>query len=179
MSPLLRLATLDDLAPLEPLMKASIRTLSEGFYDEVQAEAAEQFIAVPDPDVIVDGTYFVVEAEGKLVACGGWSRLQKLFTGTTDQEDLPGGKLDPAVDSARIRAMFVHPDFARLGFGKLIYEACERAARECGFLSLELMATLPGVPFYRRLGFLDVEKADLILPNGVVLPCLKMRKVLG
>lgn len=170
-----RTATLEDIPALERLMKESMRELSRGYYDDAQTESAVQYIAVPDPEIVSDGTYFVVEAEGQLAGCGGWSRRRKLFTGTSDQEGLAGRWLDPAREPARIRAMFVDPAFARRGIGLLIYQACEEAARAAGFTRFELMATLPGVPFYRHLGFKVLEELDLTLPDGTVVGGAKMQ----
>lgn len=178
MSLTIRTAVLADLPHLEPVMKASVLGLSGDFYGAEQVASAATYIAVPDPDIVRDGTYYVVEDDGRVVGCGGWSRLRKLFTGTTDQEGLGLDHLDPASEPARIRAMFVLPDAARRGIGRLIYDACEKAARDGGFRELELMGTLPGVPFYRTVGFVDVEKCDLILPDGVRLPCIRMGKTL-
>jgi len=172
----IRLALAGDISALDALMKESMGELSRGFYDEVQAASAVRYIAAPDPEIIGDGTYFAVEAEGEIVGCGGWSRRKKLFTGTSDQEGLEGQWLDPASEPARIRAMFVAPSMARRGVGRLIYQACEGAARDFGFSDLELMATLPGVPFYRSIGFVELEEVELRLPDGVVLGAVRMRK---
>ena len=107
-------------------------------------------IAQLDMSLIEDGTYFVHEADGELVACGGWSRRAKLYA---DGGEVPGDDrlLDPAVEPARVRAMFVRSDWTRRGLGRAILESCERAARAEGFQSLVLMATLPGEPLYRAL----------------------------
>jgi GNAT superfamily N-acetyltransferase len=122
-------------------------------------------IAHLDVRLIEDGTYFVHEADGELVACGGWSRRAKLYTGSGGVDD-DQRLLDPAREPARIRAMFVRGDWARRGIGRAILEACERAARSEGFQSLVLMATLPGEPLYRAFGFREVERLDIQLPDG-------------
>jgi GNAT superfamily N-acetyltransferase len=111
-------------------------------------------------------------------ACGGWSRRRTLYGG--DQRPVgEAALLDPATDAARIRAFFVAPEFARRGLGRALLEACEEAAREAGFRTLELMATLPGVPFYAALGFSPVEEARDTLPNGVEVRFVRMRKPLA
>jgi len=155
-------------------MVKSVQGLSEGFYDQGQAASAARYLTIPDRDIVADGTYYVIEEEGRIVACGGWSARRKLFTGSTDQETLSEGRLDPAADPARVRAFFVDPGYARRGLGRQLYAACEQAARAAGFRSLELMATLPGVPFYRSLGFIDAGAEDVLLPDGTPLPCLRM-----
>ena len=174
----LRLANADDLSEIARVMRASLAALSAGFYDDRQTASAVQYIAVPDGQLVDDGTYFVVEdvsTANRILACGGWSARRKLFTGTDEQASADGW-LDPATDAARIRAMFVDPAHSRRGLGRLILEASEAAARRAGFRVFELMATLPGVPLYRACGYEDVEPATLELPDGTSLGALRMRK---
>jgi GNAT superfamily N-acetyltransferase len=178
LTPILRLATLDDIPTLQPLMVRSVMHLSRGFYTEEQTRAAATYITIPHPEIIRDDTYYVVEDEGQIVGCGGWSRRKKLFTGSADQESLTDW-LDPATEPAKIRAMFTDPELKQRGVGRLIYSACEEAALQAGFRQLELMATLPGVPFYRKVGFQEIEPVDILLPDGSSLPCLRMSKLLG
>jgi GNAT superfamily N-acetyltransferase len=174
----IRLATREDLPAIERVMRASLGALSAGFYDAREAASAVRYIAVPDRQLVDDGTYFVVEEDAHIIACGGWSARKKLFTGTDEQESAEGW-LDPATDAARIRAMFVDPDYARRGLGRLILNASEEAARAAGFRVCELMATLPGVPLYRACGYEDVESATLALPDGARLGAILMRKQLN
>jgi GNAT superfamily N-acetyltransferase len=86
--------------------------------------------------------------------------------------------LDPATDPARIRAFYVHPAHARKGLGRLLLEYCSAAASAAGFRRLELMSTLPGVPLYTTMGFMALEESPLTMPDGVVLPMVRMRKSL-
>ena len=159
-------------------MRASLAALSAGFYDEREAASAVRYIAIPDGQLVDDGTYYVVEEDGHVIACGGWSARKKLFTGTDEQASAEGW-LDPATDAARIRAMFVDPAHARRGLGRQILDASEQAARAAGFAVCELMATLPGVPLYRACGYEDVELTTLHLPDGTRLGAIRMRKQLN
>jgi predicted N-acetyltransferase YhbS len=172
---LIRTATAHDLPAIERVMRASMASLGSHFYDEKQVASAVRFIAVADPGIVADGTYFVVEDEGEVVACGGWSKRKKLFTGTAGQAAVDGW-LDPATEPARIRAMFVHPDHARRGIGRMIVDRAESEAREAGFATCELMATLPGVPLYAACGYEPVEKTTIELPDGVRLECVRMTR---
>jgi GNAT superfamily N-acetyltransferase len=174
----IRIATREDLPEIERVMRASLAALSAGFYDEQQTASAVRYIAVPDGQLIDDGTYFVIEEDSRVIACGGWSARRKLFTGTSDQV-ITDDWLDPATDAARVRAMFVDPAHARRGLGRLILNASEEAARRAGFRVCELMATLPGVPLYRACGYEDVEPATLHLPDGTRLGAVLMRKQLN
>lgn len=169
----IRTATAADLPDIERVMRASMADLGAKFYDARQTASAVAFIAVADPQIVADGTYFVVEDEGEVVACGGWSRRKKLFTGTSAQEAAEGW-LDPATEPARIRAMFVLPGHARRGIGRLIVERAEAEARAAGFATCELMATLPGVPLYEACGYEPLERVEIELPDGVRLECLRM-----
>ena len=120
--------------------------------DERQTESAVRFVAEVDELLLADGTYVVFEAGGELVACSGWSRRGKLYTGSGDSTG-DVRVLDPATEPARVRAMFTRPDWTRRGLGRRILEACEDAARREGFRKLALGATLPGLPLYAAYGF--------------------------
>jgi GNAT superfamily N-acetyltransferase len=173
--PVLRLATLDDVDEIDALMKASIRELFPMFYDAAQTAASVQYVAEVDRSLVEDGTYFALEADGELVACGGWSRRDKLYTGSGDATG-DARLLDPATEPARVRAMFVRADWTRRGLGTRILEACQAAARSEGFQTLALMATLPGVPLYERFGFQILERVDIPMPNGMTIGGARMEK---
>jgi GNAT superfamily N-acetyltransferase len=173
--PTLRPASVDELADIDALMKASTRDLFPNYYDAAQTEASIQYIAAVDRQLVEDGTYFVLEAEDELVACGGWSRRDKLYTGSGDTET-DAVLLDPATQPARVRAMFVRSEWTRRGLGTRILEACESAAKAEGFKRLDLMATLPGVPLYERYGFTVTERTAIRMPNGMSVASAAMEK---
>lgn len=169
-----RLARPDDVPALEALIARSARGLSAPYYTARQTEAAVRHVFGVDSQLITDGTYFVLEEEGRPVACGGWSRRRTLY-GSDRAKSGPDPVLDPAVDPARIRAFFVDPGAARKGLGRRLVDECVRAAREAGFRAIELVATLPGEPLYFACGFAVIERFDLELPEGVRLPVARMR----
>jgi GNAT superfamily N-acetyltransferase len=156
-------------------MKLSTRQLFPLFYDADQSASSVRYVAVVDRAMIEDGTYFVAEVGDTLVACGGWSRRDRLYTGSGDGAD-DARLLDPASEPARVRAMFVHPEYTRRGLGTRILELCEEAAKAEGFTQLSLMATLAGLPLYRRYGFEVVEEVEVALADGVVIGCAAMVK---
>jgi GNAT superfamily N-acetyltransferase len=168
-----RLATRDDLPVLVPLMDAAIEQLQRGFLDADQIESSKAIMGI-DRQLIDDGTYFVVEIDGTVAGCGGWSHRATLYGG-----DHSGGRdaalLDPATDPARVRAMYTHPAFTRRGVGRLVLEACEAAAAAKGFDSLELMATRSGRPLYEAFGFEPVEDIE-DASGGAPVPLTRMRK---
>jgi GNAT superfamily N-acetyltransferase len=163
--PVQRLAVPADAARISELMRSSVRALFPAVYTPEQTASAAVHIAHLDPILIEDGTYFVHEAGGEIVACGGWSRRAKLYAGSGAQDD-DDRLLDPAREPARVRAMFVHQDWTRRGLARAILDASLRAARHQGFRDLTLMATLPGVPLYRAFGFAEVETVAIAMPDG-------------
>lgn len=176
----LRHATLDDVPRLHALIDRSVRGLNDGRYTDEQVENGLRYVFGPDTQLIADRTYFVIDApDGTLAAAGGWSRRRTLYGGDqTKTADDP--LLDPAVDPARIRAMFVDPAWARRGLARRIFDRCTTEASAAGFTSLALGATLPGVPLYEALGFVPVRRADAALPDGSVFPIVEMRsEILG
>jgi GNAT superfamily N-acetyltransferase len=167
-----------DEAAVDALMKESAAVLFPRFYGEEQAASAVRYVAQVDPLLLADGTYFVLEAGGELVACGGWSRRDRLYTGSGDAAG-DARMLDPAREPARVRAMFVRADWTRRGLGRRILEECEAAARREGFRVLSLMATLPGVPLYRAYGFRAIAEVEVSLPDGVRIACVTMERPIG
>ena len=175
MDPVLRVATLADADRIEVLMKESAAAIFPRWYDEQEAASAVEHVAVVDRMLLEDGTYFVLAAGGEIVACGGWSRRDRLYTGSGDGGD-DARLLDPATEPARVRAMFVRDDWTRRGLGRRIIDACEEAARREGFSRMALSATLPGVPLYQACGFEPLEEVDTVLVDGVRLRCVTMEK---
>ncbi|WP_236595089.1 GNAT family N-acetyltransferase [Saccharothrix sp. 6-C] len=172
-SPVRRAAVRSDVPGIAALMRRSVLELFPHFHDERETASAARYLTVPDVVLIDDGTYYVHEAAGEVVACGGWSKRDKLYTGSGDRP-ADGRLLDPAAEPARVRAMFVRDDWTRRGLGRAILAACARDARAAGFRSLVLMATLPGVPLYRSFGFREVNRTRIPLPDGVTLAGVEM-----
>jgi len=188
MSFLVRTATPEDISHLREIIESSVRALQANDYTPTQIEAALHSVYGVDTQLIADGTYFAVEVAAPSplvtnhssritapVACGGWSKRKTLYGG--DQYALrEDSLLDPARDAAKIRAFFVHPQYARRGIGTLILAACEDAARAAGFTRLEMGATLSGVAFYRAKGYAALENLQVPLSNGETLPIVRMAK---
>lgn len=177
--PTLRVATLADAPQIDALMKASAASIFPAYYDTSQTASAVRYVAQVDPALLMDGTYLVVEAADELLACGGWSRRGRPYMGSASA---PGDDrfLDPATEAAHVRAMFVRSDWTRRGLGRQILEASEAAARRMGFGRMDLVATLPGIPLYRAFGYVPTaEVEDIVLADGVRLPCQAMSKVIG
>ena len=173
--PVLRIATPSDRSAVEALMQESAAAHFPRFYGEPACSSAVRYIAVVDPLLLEDGTYYVLEVDEEIVACGGWSRRGKLYTGSGDADD-DERLIDPATEPARVRAMFVRDEWSRRGLGRRILEECEAAARREGFGELALMSTLPGLPLYLSYGFVKQDDVDIPLPDGLTVPGSTMSK---
>ena len=171
----LRLANDGDIPELETLIERSVRELQAADYSAAQMDGALGSVFGVDRQLIRDETYFVVEQEGAIIVCGGWSKRQSLF-GSDAARAAEDALLDPLQDAARLRAFFVHPEHARRGLGRAILLACEAAIRAERFRSIELVATLPGVPFYRAFDYEEGERYEVPLVNGLSLPVMRMSK---
>lgn len=173
----LRTAEATDIASMNALIHRSGIALSVGFYTPEQARAVTRYVFGVDTQLVRDGTYFVIEEDARLLACGGWGKRRTMF-GSDQIERAPDPLLDPTAEAARLRAFFVDPEMARRGLAGALIERCFEAARSAGFHALELAATLPGEPFYSAHGFTTVGSFELTLPGPVVVPFKRMRRAL-
>ena len=172
----LRLAHEEDVSALEALIPLSVRALQSTYYSRAQIEAALGPVFGVDRQLIRDGTYFIAEQDGVIIGCGGWSKRRALYGGDRSRER-EDELLDPERDAARVRAFFVHPDWARRGIGRSIMAACERTIRESGFSTVDIVATLAGEPLYALFGYAVVERYEIAMVSGMSLPVVKMNKV--
>jgi len=172
-----RLATPADLDALRAVMALAIAELQRGFLTPEQIVASNAVMGL-DTQLIADGTYFLIEQDGTIAGCGGWSHRATLYGGDHSKDLRDPAPLDPATDAARIRAMYTHPAFARRGVGRLVMQLCEDAARAAGFSHAEMMATLSGEPLYRACGYTPIEHVEAPGPGGVTVPLIRMGKPL-
>ena len=174
-----RPARLSDMPRLKNLIDAAVRHLGGRDYSRQQIESSLQYIFGADtPQLIADGTYYVVEIDGQLAGAGGWSKRKTLYGGDQAKAETEDNRLDPSRDAAKIRAFYVDPHRARQGIGRQLLRVCETAARQAGFTRLELMATLTGMPLYAACGFRVVAPAEIEMPDGIRLPVAKMEKII-
>jgi GNAT superfamily N-acetyltransferase len=175
----IRPATEADVPALRDLIELSVRVLQKDDYTPDQIEGALGHALGLDTQLVRDGTYFAAEPVGErlIAGCGGWSYRKTLF-GSDHGPDREAELLDPAVDAAKIRAIFVHPQWARRGLGSMILQHCESAAKTAGFSRVEMGSTLTGVPLYTLRGYREYGRVDVPLPNGAVLPVVRMSKIL-
>jgi GNAT superfamily N-acetyltransferase len=180
----IRAALPSDVPVLRRLIDASVRRLQSQDYTPQQIDSALRTVFGVDSQLIGDGTYLLVETVPEaadvgqkpvIVACGGWSKRKTLFGGDRwhdRQDDL----LDPTRDAAKIRAFFIHPDWARQGIGTLLLDACESAARAAGFTRFEMGATLTGVKLFQQRGYVALARLEVPLEGDITLPVVHMVK---
>jgi GNAT superfamily N-acetyltransferase len=172
-----RLAVEADFAAIRALMDVAIAHPLKAFLDPAQVELSKSIMGL-DTQLIADRTYFLVEENGRLAGCGGWSRRATLYGGDHSTSQRNHALLHIAKDAARVRAMYTHPDFKRRGVGRLILDLCETAARHAGFTSVELMATLSGEPLYKTCGYHQIERITAASGDGIDVPGVRMGKKL-
>jgi GNAT superfamily N-acetyltransferase len=191
------LATTEDIPALQTLIRESVATLSADYYSSDQIASGLSHIFGVDTQLILDGTYFIARVDDEIVGSGGWSKRRTLFggdqmksgddesTGTSGarsergrSQDRVDALLDPTAEAARIRAFYIHPRWSRRGVASQILTACEEAAKAAGFARVELVATLPGEPFYLSRGYEKREAMQLETPDGESLPAFRMTKFL-
>ena len=173
----IRTATTADIPALDDLINQSVRQLQQHDYTPAVIEASLGFAFTPDLQLIADQTYFVatpINSPETLAGAGGWSYRKKLCGGELSSVET----LHPATDAAKIRAFFVHPNFARQGLGSLLLTHCEQAAKAAGFTRAEMGSTLTGVNLYLQHGYKETNRFTVPLPAGEDLPVVHMTKSL-
>jgi GNAT superfamily N-acetyltransferase len=174
----LRIARNEDAPALERLIEHVTRTSLARCYSEAQLAVALGPVFGLDRQLVRDGTCFVVEDAGEIIACGGWSKRLAVYGGDRERSGADA-ELNPLKDSARVRAFFVHPSWERRGIGRTLLEASESAIRAAGFTRVELCATLAGEALYARFGYAVTERYDAPMPGGLTIAVVRMTKTLS
>ena len=172
----IRPATMGDVASLRVLIAESVWRLQANDYSDAVRDAAIRLVYGVDTLLIRDGTYYAVECDGQIVACGGWSRRRTLFGGDQHRPSREPELLDPVTEAARIRAFFVRPGWERRGIGGALIRACEQAALADGFRRMEMASTLTGRALYAAHGYQELELVHVPLENGLTLEIIVMGK---
>jgi N-acetylglutamate synthase-like GNAT family acetyltransferase len=172
----IRLARSEDISALASLIRESARTLQANYYTTEQIEGALGTVFGVDSQLIQDGTYFIAENTHQIIGCGGWSKRRMLYGGDQGKKAEEDHLLDPSFDSAKIRAFFIHPAWARRGIGSQIMKQCEASVLEAGFKTIEIIATLAGEPLYSKFGYHVSQQIEISLLNKSVLPVVRMVK---
>lgn len=169
----IRRATVADRAALRAMQAFSISVLGGDYYSPRQIAAFICHVGTLDDFLLHEGTYYVAESAGEIVASGGWSRCRPNYANALGE---------PAARRAgvpKIRGVFVHPAFARRGIASALMARAESEALAAGYREMELTATLSGVPLYLKRGYRTQKKIELILPGGIGFPGVMMHKLLA
>ncbi|MGC2658122.1 MAG: GNAT family N-acetyltransferase [Bryobacteraceae bacterium] len=173
----LRVATEEDVPAIAALISDSVRGLQAEDYSAQEIEGALATVFTVDSQLIADGTYFVAEYDdGTLAGCGGWSFRKTLYGGDAQLEDVQPERLDPTVDAAKVRAIFVSPQHARKGLGTLLLQEAEEAARQAGFSRFEMGSTLTGLRLYTLKGYREIERVVAPVGGGHSIEVVRMEK---
>ena len=167
----LRKATHADIPALSDLHRAALLELAEEHYTARQVEGFLAEFRTVDPDLIADGTYFVIEHEGRIAASGGWTTRMPAYA--------RGVATRPQANHAcaTMRAIFTAPDHARRGLARRIMSIAEDQAVVLGMAErLELGATLSGLSLYARLGYCPTSATTVRLGNGETFSWINMAK---
>jgi GNAT superfamily N-acetyltransferase len=172
----IRVAVDADIPAIREVIQASVRELQAGDYTPAQIEGALATVFTVDSRLIADGTYLLAFSGDKLAGCGGWSYRKTLYGGDQQLEAIENNVLDPATEAAKIRAIFVHPAYARMGLGSLILKAAEDAATAAGFRRFEMGSTLTGVPLYSLKGYRERKRMAVPVGPGEEIAIVRMTK---
>ena len=160
-----RVAGVEDAAAVEQVLQASYPALMAAAYDRELLTRVLPLITRANPRLLASGRYYLCEAEGLAVGCGGWS------------PERPGSvEVEPGI--AHIRHFATRPEWTGRGVGGALYRRCEDAARAAGVREFECYASLNGEAFYAALGFRRVRPIDVPMAGGLSLPSILMNRAL-
>lgn len=143
-----RVAHPEDAATVTALLQASYPALMSPAYDPALLARILPMITVAQPSLLASGSYYIAEADGEAIGCGGWTAQRP---GTTE--------IDPG--TAHLRHFAVVAARAGQGVGRALYERCEADALRAGVRRLECYSTLNGTAFYAALGFTSLGEIDV------------------
>lgn len=172
--PAMRVAVTADREDILALQRISLRVLGRTHYSERQIESYLRHTETLEHYLVADGTYYLALEGGRVAGCGGWSLKSPAYAAVTG-EDRDAAQ----ADLPRLRAMYVHPEFARRGIGRMLVAGIEHAIMAAGFREARVDATLPGLPLYERCGYRAVGETSAELPDGLRLRFVCMRKRLA
>ncbi|WP_210394811.1 GNAT family N-acetyltransferase [Motiliproteus sediminis] len=121
-----------DAAALWQLLYLSVHRVGRKRYRQRQCEAWAPSTAMPDgwPERLAATTTWVAEAAGEPL---GFASLER------------GGVVD---------LFYIHPGWQRRGVGSALMRQLEAEARQRDIGSLQLQASLSGLAFFERVGFM-------------------------
>ena len=155
-------ASIADEAAVTDVLTASYAGLWAGHYSRRDLDVLLPMVTRAQPQLLESGHFFVAARNGHCAGCGGWSVAA------------PGkdGKITPG--TGHVRHFAVHPQHVRKGVGRALYDACLAQARSLGLVRMEAWSSLQAVPFYKSLGFREIERFTVDFPGGIGLQSVRM-----
>ena len=156
----LRPAEVGDLPAICRLHALSFEALAIAEHSPAQVAAHTALTLAPEYQIDVRQSHLMlaISAAGEIVATAGWIEVP----------EEPG--------TARVRKVFVHPDWARRGLASRLVQDAERRALAAGFRRMVVRANRNAVPFYRKLGYQPLRDGVMATPGGIELPVTFMEK---
>ena len=158
-----RSAETGNAAAVHRVLLASYPSLMAHAYENDVLVLALPLMTRPNHKLLGCGTYYIAEADGDIIGCGGWSREE------------PGSNL-VAPGTAHIRHFGVKAEWVRRGVGRALFDRCEADARNLGICLFKCFASLNAVGFYRLLGFEDRGVIDVAMGPDIDLPSVLMER---
>ncbi|WP_299045643.1 GNAT family N-acetyltransferase [uncultured Tateyamaria sp.] len=153
---IVRPTTKADMAAVDMLLARTYPKLLKADYPPSVLVTALPIISRARPELLVCGTYYVVEEDRLIQGAGGW---------TPDRTEAHLGHIRHVVTDDRA---------VRRGIGRRLMERCFHDARAAGVTRMECWATRTAVPFYKAVGFEDVGPIDVPLGDGILFPSVRM-----
>lgn len=162
----LRVAGPDDAEAVTRVLRSSYPAAMATAYPAELLERVLPRMASANPALLRSGRYYLAEAGGEPVGCGGWSL-----------EEPGSGRVQPAL--AHVRHFGTAAPWMGRGVARLIYRRCEADARAAGVRAFLCFSSLNGEPFYAALGFRAVRRMDVAMGPGLRFPTVLMQKAIG
>lgn len=157
----LKTATPADASAVGALLSRSYPALmGEAYAADVLAPVLP-LITRANPALLASGTFYIVEAAGRVVGCGGWT------FGAPGSGDLVDGL-------AHLRHFAVDPAHVRQGVGRLVYDACAHAAAGQGAVRFQAYSALNAESFYAGMGLQRLDVLSLVMTPGITIPTILM-----
>ncbi len=158
----IRSTTADDHELVSDLLLASYPVLMRAGYSDAVLDAALPAMTQANPVLLASGTFYVVQDnDGLAIGCGGWT-----FERPGSAEIVDG--------LAHIRHFATHPNRTGKGIGRLVYQCCEKNARQAGVGQFECYSSLNAEGYYASLGFTAIERLNVPMGPEIVFPAVRM-----
>lgn len=167
----IRRATIEDRPAIVEMQHLSLRALGRSCYSDLQIESYLRLTPTLEEYLVADSSYYVAHVGERLAGCGGWSLRAPAYSAV-----IPGSTPQPHLHLPKVRAMYVHPDFARRGIGRQLLAAIEGAIVAAGYREAALDATLTGLALYEHCGYVRVGETHAVLADGVRMRFVSMHK---